>query len=243
MDDFRVGAAIRLVRQRRGWRQRDLEVRSGVSQSVISRMELGHLAERSLDDIRAVAAALDMRIDLVPRWRAGDWALRAARSGGEDVPRQAASLGGRARGLVRDLRRARCHRHPGLAPESARPPRHRAEDRPGRHQRGRRDVRPKAPARAADRPRARLGSGHRVGLADHHRHPDEPAAGRGARNDAGRGASGRRPSDGSLAAGPVWGHRRPVVLDGWIGFDAAFTADAPGSGGQQCGLRRLGSAA
>src|SRR5436190_6012771 len=72
MDDFRVGAAIRLVRQRRGWRQRDLEVRSGVSQSVISRMELGHLAERSLDDIRAVAAALDMRIDLVPRWRAGD---------------------------------------------------------------------------------------------------------------------------------------------------------------------------
>jgi transcriptional regulator with XRE-family HTH domain len=72
MDDFRVGSAIRLVRQRRGWRQRDLEERSGVSQTVISRMERGHLGAQSLDDIRAVAGALDMRIDLVARWRAGD---------------------------------------------------------------------------------------------------------------------------------------------------------------------------
>jgi transcriptional regulator with XRE-family HTH domain len=72
MDDLRVGTAIRLVRQRRGWRQRDLEDRSGVSQTVISRIERGHLGGQSLDDIRAVAAALDMRIDLVARWRAGD---------------------------------------------------------------------------------------------------------------------------------------------------------------------------
>lgn len=43
-----------------------------MSQTVISRMERGHLGPQSLDDIRAVAAALDMRIDLVARWRAGD---------------------------------------------------------------------------------------------------------------------------------------------------------------------------
>ena len=72
MDDFRVGWAIRLVRQRRGWRQRDLEERSGVSRTVISRMERGHLGTQSLDDIRAVAGALDIRIDLMARWRAGD---------------------------------------------------------------------------------------------------------------------------------------------------------------------------
>ena len=35
-------------------------------------MERGHLGGQSLGDIRAVAAALDMRIDLVARWRAGD---------------------------------------------------------------------------------------------------------------------------------------------------------------------------
>jgi transcriptional regulator with XRE-family HTH domain len=72
MDDARFGSVIRLVRQRRGWRQRDLEERSGVSQTVISRMERGHLGAQSVDDIRAVAGALDIRVDLVPRWRAGD---------------------------------------------------------------------------------------------------------------------------------------------------------------------------
>lgn len=39
---------------------------------MISRMERGHLADHTLKAIRAVSAALDMRIDLVPRWRGGD---------------------------------------------------------------------------------------------------------------------------------------------------------------------------
>ena len=72
MDDLRLGTAFRLVRQRRGWRQRDLSDNSGVSQSAISRMERGHFGPQSIDSIRAVAAALEIRVDLVPRWRAGD---------------------------------------------------------------------------------------------------------------------------------------------------------------------------
>ena len=72
MDDARFGAAIRAVRQRRGWRQQDLGVRAGVSDSTISRLERGHPGSFSLDTIRAVTAALDIRVDLVPRWRAGD---------------------------------------------------------------------------------------------------------------------------------------------------------------------------
>ncbi len=72
MEDLRFGTVIRLVRQRRGWRQQDLAERSGVSQTVISRLERGHLGPQSIDDVRAVAAALDVRVDLVPRWRAGD---------------------------------------------------------------------------------------------------------------------------------------------------------------------------
>ena len=35
-------------------------------------MERGHLGPQKVDDIRAVASALDIRVDLVPRWRAGD---------------------------------------------------------------------------------------------------------------------------------------------------------------------------
>lgn len=72
MDDLRFGSALRAVRQRRRWRQRDVADRAGVSQSTVSRAERGHLATLSLGAIRAVAAVLDVRADLVARWRAGD---------------------------------------------------------------------------------------------------------------------------------------------------------------------------
>lgn len=72
MDDFRIGTVIRLIRQARGWRQEDLSDKSGVSQSAISRIERGQIGPQSIDSVRAVAAALDIRVDLVPRWRAGD---------------------------------------------------------------------------------------------------------------------------------------------------------------------------
>ena len=72
MDDFRLGTVIRLVRQARGWRQDDLSEKSAVSQSAISRIERGQIGPQSVDSVRAVAAALDIRVDLVPRWRGGD---------------------------------------------------------------------------------------------------------------------------------------------------------------------------
>lgn len=72
MTDQRFGAAIRFLRIRRGWRQRDLAGRASVSQSAVSRIERGHLASVTLDMIRRVASALDMRVDVVGRWRGGD---------------------------------------------------------------------------------------------------------------------------------------------------------------------------
>ena len=72
MDDMRFGSAIRVIRIKRGWRQRDLADRCGVSTSTISRIERGHPGTFSLDVIRSVSAALDVRVDLVARWRAGD---------------------------------------------------------------------------------------------------------------------------------------------------------------------------
>ena len=72
MDDQRLGAALRAVRQRRRWRQRDLATKARVSQSTLSRCERGHVGSLSLDTIREVAASLDIRVDVIPRWRAGD---------------------------------------------------------------------------------------------------------------------------------------------------------------------------
>jgi transcriptional regulator with XRE-family HTH domain len=72
MTDQRFGAAVRFLRIRRGWRQADLAERAGVSQSTVSRMERGHLATLTLEAIRRVAAALDLRVDVLGRWRGGD---------------------------------------------------------------------------------------------------------------------------------------------------------------------------
>ena len=72
MDDARFGSAVRAVRLKRGWRQRDLAERADISTSTISRIERGHPGTLSLDTIRAVSSALDIRVELTARWRAGD---------------------------------------------------------------------------------------------------------------------------------------------------------------------------
>ena len=72
MDDRRVGRVVREVRIRRGWRQRELATAASVSQSLISRIELGRLDHVSLDRLRAVGAALDIAISIDAWWRAGE---------------------------------------------------------------------------------------------------------------------------------------------------------------------------
>jgi transcriptional regulator with XRE-family HTH domain len=70
--DVRLGNAIRLLRQRRHWTQAELGARVGLSDTTISRIERGHLRSLTLATIQEVAGELDVRIDLVPRWRSGD---------------------------------------------------------------------------------------------------------------------------------------------------------------------------
>lgn len=72
MDDRTTGLVIRALRRRRGWRQSDLAARAGVSQSTISRAERGWLEDLSLRVIRAIFAALEARVQLVPRWRGAE---------------------------------------------------------------------------------------------------------------------------------------------------------------------------
>jgi transcriptional regulator with XRE-family HTH domain len=72
MDDLRFGSVVRHVRVKRGWRQRDLAEKAEFSRATISRIERGHVATLSVDTIRRVSAALDIRVELNARWRAGD---------------------------------------------------------------------------------------------------------------------------------------------------------------------------
>lgn len=70
--DSQVGLVFRAVRVHLRLRQDDISQRAGVPQSVVSRIERGHLATLRLGQVQAVAAVLEIRIDLVPSWRGGD---------------------------------------------------------------------------------------------------------------------------------------------------------------------------
>jgi transcriptional regulator with XRE-family HTH domain len=72
VDDQRLGAAVRAVRIRRRWRQADVAQAARVSASTISRVERGHVDSLTLEVVRRITAALDIRVDLIARWRAGD---------------------------------------------------------------------------------------------------------------------------------------------------------------------------
>ena len=72
MDDIQFGTIVRRLRIRARLRQIDLARLARVSRSMISRIERGHLDGVSLRTLRGVAGVLEIRLDLVPRWRGGD---------------------------------------------------------------------------------------------------------------------------------------------------------------------------
>lgn len=72
MDDRHVGAGIRAARVRRKWRQSDLAEAALVSRTTVSRIERGFFDAISLDTVRAVAAALELGMELRLRSRDGD---------------------------------------------------------------------------------------------------------------------------------------------------------------------------
>jgi transcriptional regulator with XRE-family HTH domain len=72
VDDQRVGSALRAIRLRKRWRQKDLAARAKVSPTMIVRIEHGRLAGVPLGTIRRVAEALDARLDTIVRWQGGD---------------------------------------------------------------------------------------------------------------------------------------------------------------------------
>jgi transcriptional regulator with XRE-family HTH domain len=71
VQDLQVGASIRALRRRRGWRQADLATAAGVSQTLVSVVERGHLDGVTMGTLRSMLAGLDARGELDVRWRGG----------------------------------------------------------------------------------------------------------------------------------------------------------------------------
>src|SRR5437868_15428149 len=71
MDDRRFGLQIRALRRKRRWRQLDVAMAAGVSQTLVSLIERGHLDGITIHTLRAVLGALDARLAVEARWRGG----------------------------------------------------------------------------------------------------------------------------------------------------------------------------
>jgi transcriptional regulator with XRE-family HTH domain len=72
VDDMRLGATIRAVRIRRRLRQSDVARLARTSDSTVSRIERGHLAQISIGSLRKVAHALEIQIGHRAWSRGGD---------------------------------------------------------------------------------------------------------------------------------------------------------------------------
>jgi len=72
VNDQQLGALIRAVRRRRSLRQADLARLAGVSRATVSLLERGHWERLSFARVRGIAAAVDVRVEIVGRWPGGD---------------------------------------------------------------------------------------------------------------------------------------------------------------------------
>lgn len=72
MEDGKIGAAYRAVRIRRRLTQLSLAEAAGVTQSDVSRLERGRLAMLTFETVRRIGAALEMWLEITPRWRGAD---------------------------------------------------------------------------------------------------------------------------------------------------------------------------
>jgi transcriptional regulator with XRE-family HTH domain len=72
MRDLDLGRVVRALRRRRGWRQEDAAIRARVHRSTWSRIEGGHLDRLTLATVRSCLEALEVRLDLQPRWRGAE---------------------------------------------------------------------------------------------------------------------------------------------------------------------------
>jgi transcriptional regulator with XRE-family HTH domain len=72
MELQRIGAIFRAVRIRKGWRQAEVARTARVSISTVSRIERGLVGSVSVGTMLRIAAALEIRIDWVARWRGGE---------------------------------------------------------------------------------------------------------------------------------------------------------------------------
>jgi transcriptional regulator with XRE-family HTH domain len=72
MDGVRLGTVCRALRIKKHWRQVDVAARAGVSRTIVSAIETGHVDRVGVDDVLSVVTALGGRLDFIVRWQGGE---------------------------------------------------------------------------------------------------------------------------------------------------------------------------
>lgn len=72
MHDLDLGRVVRVLRRRRGWRQEDGAARARVHRSTWSLIERGHLDHLTFATVRRCLEALEVKLNLQPRWRGAE---------------------------------------------------------------------------------------------------------------------------------------------------------------------------
>jgi transcriptional regulator with XRE-family HTH domain len=99
VDDRRAALTIRTLRVRRGWRQKDLAARAGVSRQLVTKIESGRIESVPLRAVRKVVAALGGTAEILIRAPGGE-ADRALNAGHAAMHEAAARLFRRVDGWV-----------------------------------------------------------------------------------------------------------------------------------------------
>jgi transcriptional regulator with XRE-family HTH domain len=72
MNRVAIGRALRALRLRKRWRQKDLARRVGIGQPAISGVEAGEIGAVSITTLERLVAAVDAELVVYVRWRGGD---------------------------------------------------------------------------------------------------------------------------------------------------------------------------
>lgn len=72
MDNQRVGRILRALRHKKGWRQDDVALKTGLSQAIVSRLEQGLIEPLTVATLRKIASALGAQAVISIRWRGAD---------------------------------------------------------------------------------------------------------------------------------------------------------------------------
>ena len=72
MDDQTIGAALRVIRIRKRLRQSDVARLAGVSRRSVGELERGAVGATEVAVLRAVAVALEARVEIDVRWGGAD---------------------------------------------------------------------------------------------------------------------------------------------------------------------------